>query len=109
MPVDNRPLSTTPLQALYLMNNPLVHQQADAFAVRVGMAFDTLRERLDYAYRLALGRTPKLAEIKEATVYLQQARADLAAAQTPMEQLNRAALASYLRVVLSSNEFLYVD
>jgi len=27
----------------------------------------------------------------------------------PVEQLNRAALASYLRVLLSSNEFLYVD
>jgi hypothetical protein len=109
MPVDSRPLSTTPLQALYMMNNPFVHQQADAFAVRVGMAFDTLRERLDYAYRLAYGRAPRLAEIKEATAYLQQARRGLAAAQVPLEQLNRAALASYLRVVLSSNEFLYVD
>jgi hypothetical protein len=109
MPVGERQLSTTPLQALYLMNNPFVHQQADAFAVRVGLAFDALRERLDYAYRLAYGRAPRLAESKEATAYLQQARQDLAAAQMPVEQLNRAALASYLRVVLSSNEFLYVD
>jgi hypothetical protein len=109
MPVGERSLSTTPLQALYLMNNPLLHQQADAFAVRVGMAFDTLRERLDYAYRLAFGRSVKASEVQEAAGYLQQARQDLAAAQTPTEQVNRAALASYLRVVLSSNEFLYVE
>ncbi len=109
MPVAERPLSTTPLQALFLMNNPFVHQQADAFAVRVGMAFDTVRERLDYAYRLAFGRGVSASEVQEAAAYLQQTRQDLAAVKTPAEQVNRAALASYLRVVLSSNEFLYVD
>jgi hypothetical protein len=31
------------------------------------------------------------------------------AENTPVDQLNRKALASYLRVVMSSNEFLYVD
>src|SRR5262249_6404849 len=32
---DRRITSTTPLQALYLMNDPLVHAQAKAFAARV--------------------------------------------------------------------------
>ena len=106
---DKRSASTTPVQALYLMNNPLMHEQADHFAVRVGMAFDTVRERIDYAFRLAYGRPARPEEIKEAQAYLQQVRQDLLAVSTPAERLNRAALASYLRVVLSSNEFLYVD
>ncbi len=109
MPVGERSFSTTPIQALFLMNNPLMHEQSDQFAVRVGMAFETLPERLNYAYRLALGRPARPEEIKEAQAYLQQARLQFLAAKTEAERVNRAALASYLRVVLSSNEFLYVD
>ncbi len=104
-----RPLSTTPIQALFLLNNPLMHQQADLFAVRVGMACETTRERIDYASRLAYGRPAKPEEIKEATAYLQEVREGLQAVNTPADRLTRAALASYLRVMLSSNEFLYVD
>ena len=109
MPVGERSFSTTPIQALFLMNNPLMHEQSDQFAVRVGMAFDTLPERLNYAYRLALGRPAKPEEIKEAQAYLQQARPQFVAAKIETERVSRAALASYLRVVLSSDEFLYID
>lgn len=104
-----RPLSTTPLQALYFMNNPFAHSQADQLAVRVGMAFDQLPQRLDYAFRLVYGRPAAPHEISEATMYLRQARQDLRSTAVPADQINRQALASYLHVVLSSNEFLYVD
>lgn len=106
---DVRGQSVTPVQALFLLNNSWLHEQADQFAVRVGLAFDTLPERIDYAYRLALGRAAKPEEIREAVAYIQQTRQELAAAKTSAERLTRAALASYLRVMLSSNEFLYVD
>ena len=91
------------------MNNPLMHEQADAFAVRVGMAFDTFPERVNYAYRLAFGRAAKPEEIKDAQEYLQQVRPQLATTNTAPDRVNRAVWASYMRVVLSSNEFLYVD
>jgi hypothetical protein len=104
-----RPLSTTPLQALFLMNNPFVHSQADRLAVRIGMAFETIPQRMDYAFRLAYGRPAKPVEIRETIVYLQQARQQLLALQTPTDRLTREALASYLRALLGSNEFLYVD
>jgi hypothetical protein len=104
-----RPLSTTPLQALFLMNNPFVHQQADYYAVRVGMAYDTLPQRINYAFLLAYGRPAKLSEIREAIAYIQQVRRELLAIKTPTDQLTRATLASYLRVVLGSDEFLYVE
>jgi hypothetical protein len=106
---DNRAQSITPVQALFLMNSPFMHEQSDQFAVRVGMAYDTLRERIDYAFRLVYGRAATLQEVREAQDYLQRARAELMAGGTPVDQLNRKALASYLRVALSSNEFLYVD
>lgn len=104
-----RPLSTTPLQALFLMNNPFVHQQADYFAVRVGMAYDTLPQRINYAFLLAYGRPAKPAEIREAIAYVQRVRQEFQAVKTPTDQLTRAALASYLRVLVGSDEFLYID
>jgi hypothetical protein len=104
-----RPLSTTPLQALFLMNNPFVHSQADRLAVRVGLAYETTPQRIDYAFRLAYGRQATPAEIRESIAYLQQTRKQLQALETPTERLTREALASYLRALLGSNEFLHVD
>jgi hypothetical protein len=109
MAVGERPLSTTPLQALYLMNNPFVHEQADQFALRVGMAYDTMPERVGYAFRLAYGRAPKPAEVKDAIAYIEQAKLNLQKLDIPREKYTRMALASFCRVLLSSNEFLYVD
>ncbi|MGH9839615.1 MAG: PSD1 and planctomycete cytochrome C domain-containing protein [Blastocatellia bacterium] len=106
---DGRAQSITPVQALFLMNSPMMHTQSDQFAVRIGMAYDTIHKRVDYAFRLAYGRAVKPDEVREAQSYLQQTRGVLQANGTPVEQLNRKALASYLRVVMSSNEFLYVD
>jgi hypothetical protein len=106
---DGRAQSITPVQALFLMNSPFVQDQSEAFAVRVGMAHDLLADRVDYAFRLAYGRAAKPEEVREAQAYLQQTRLELKAAGVPEEQLNRKALASYLRALLGSNEFLYVD
>lgn len=106
---DVRSQSITPVQALFLMNSSLLHEASDQFAVRVEVVSDLLPERINHAFRLAIGRTATLLEIKEATAYLQQTRQELAAAKMAEEKLNRAALASYLRVVFGSNEFLYVD
>jgi len=106
---DNRAQSVTPVQALFLMNSPFMHEQSDLFAVRVGLAYESIRERIDYAFRLAYGRAAKPEELREAQNYLQQTRAELMTGGAPVDQLNRKALASYLRVVMSSNEFLYVD
>src|SRR5262245_59190885 len=106
---DSRAQSVTPVQALFLMNSPFIHEQSDRFAVRVGMAFDTIRGRIDYAFHLAYGRAPRLEEIREAQQFLRRTRLELQASGAPVDQLNQKALASYLRVVMSSNEFLYVD
>src|SRR5262249_33588723 len=106
---DNRAQSVTPVQALFLMNSPFMHEQSDRFAVRGWKDYDTLRGRIDYVFRLAYGRSPKLEEILEAQDYLQRTRLELQAANIPADQLDQKSLASYLRVVMSSNEFLYVD
>ncbi len=107
--IGQRVPSTTPLQALFMMNDPFVHKQADLFAVRVGMAYADDTKRIEYAYRLAFGRKPTAAESNKGLAYLRDIRADLTAIKLPDEEQTRAALASYLRVLLSSSEFIFVD
>ncbi len=106
---DVRAMSTTPIQALFLMNDPFAHEQADKFAVRIAMAHVETPKRVDNAYRLALGRNATRDEIKTAKAYLQECALDLKATDLPAEKQPRAAWASYCRVLFSSNEFLFVD
>ncbi|MDX2150245.1 MAG: PSD1 and planctomycete cytochrome C domain-containing protein [Bryobacteraceae bacterium] len=101
--------SVTALQALALTNSEFVHQQADALAVRVGMAHSDTPSRLQHAHRLALGRPATPLEIAQGTQYLLSAKLALKDSPLPDEQKPRAALASYLRALLSSDEFFFVD
>ncbi len=104
-----RAISTTPVQALFMMNDPFAHEQADKFAVRIGLAEISAAKRIDYAYRLAFGRSASREEIRTGKIYLQQCSQSLKETNTRKEQQPRAALASYCRVLFSSNEFLFVD
>src|SRR5262249_12429903 len=90
---DSRAQSVTPVQALFLMNSPFMHEQSDHFAARVRKAYDTLRGRIDYAFRLAYGRSPRLEEIREAQDYLRRTRPELLASGAPIDQSDQKALA----------------
>jgi len=106
---DLRQSSTTALQALFLLNDEFVHKQADRLAVRVGMAHDTMAARLNFAYNLLYSRPPSRVEITAAEEFLGKYRASLAGTSVPAEEHNRHALAALMRVLLGTNEFLYVD
>ncbi len=104
-----RSVSVTPLQALFMMNDPFVHEQADQFAVRVGMAFTDDPQRIRHAYELVFARLPTADEIRAGQEYLRQCRLELAKTKVPADQQPRVALDSYMRVLLSSNEFMFVE
>ncbi|MGL4552059.1 MAG: DUF1553 domain-containing protein, partial [Gemmataceae bacterium] len=57
-----RDSSTTPLQALFLMNDPFVHRAAEAFAARLARDAADPPARIDRAFRLAYGRPPSADE-----------------------------------------------
>ncbi|MEY2429624.1 MAG: hypothetical protein QOJ40_2509 [Verrucomicrobiota bacterium] len=107
--VGERPVSTTPLQALFMMNDPFAHEQADKFAVRIGLAFADEAGRINFAYRLAFGRPANKDEIRSGKAYLKQCVEDLKETKIPAEQRSRAALGSFCRVLFSSNEFMFID
>jgi hypothetical protein len=88
-----RNASTTPLQALNLLNSAFAVQQAGFLAERVEReAGEGVAARAERVFRLAFQRAP--------------ARRELAAAVKLVEAHGLAALC---RAVLNANEFLHVD
>jgi hypothetical protein len=106
---DVRGSSTVPLQALFLMNNPFLLEQARGLAQCSLRAGKDPRCRLECAYQLAWSRPPDAAEIERAQSYVEQCCRELARAGVPAEARELEAWTSLARVLLASNEFVYVD
>jgi hypothetical protein len=88
-----RSVTTTPLQAMAMWNNAFVLRMADALAARVeSEAGDDARSQADRAYWLSLSR-PASGEDRAALG----------------EFIQQHGLPALCRVLLNSNEFMYVD
>jgi hypothetical protein len=86
-----RDMTTTPLQALSLLNGNFTVHQADAFSWRVAEeAGDEVGAQVERAFRLAFGRRPTAVERKGAVGLVE-----------------RRGLAALCRALLNANEFLY--
>jgi hypothetical protein len=102
---EQRFTTNVPLQRLYFMNSSFVYKQAETFAKRV---YDEANDnaRIQKAYRILFGRAPSEAETKAGLDFLQ------AHPETPGEQVAGQATTAwneYTRVLLSSNEFEFVN
>src|SRR5262249_37546013 len=102
-----RTSSTVSSQALVLMNSDFMIRQASAFAARVE------REKRDdpagYAVQLAFGRVPTPQERAELQTFLANQKARYEAANTGEDEARRQALADLCHMLLSANDFVYVD
>ncbi len=94
--------STTPLQALFAMNDPFAHECAGKFAGRIMNTAPDDPARIALAYAMLYCRPPDAEETGMATDYLAQLRSKKS---LPPDQ----AWASVARALLSANEFLYLD
>src|SRR6516165_2457146 len=68
--MGKRTVSNVPAQALILMNDPFVHQQADLWAKRVLAEKGTNEDRVRGMYLDAFSRPPTEAEMAACTGYL---------------------------------------
>ena len=94
--------STTPIQALNLVNSSFTFEESEAFAARIeaeagqksaaATTSDSVRWQIDRAFELALSRSP-------ATV-------EMTAAETVVREHG---LATLCRVIFNSNEFVFVQ
>ena len=83
-----RAKSNTPLAALTLLNDPTFVEAARAFASRIlSEGGATTKERLDFAYRLAVSRTPDEFELKILSTLLAGSRTRFSASKDSAQQL----------------------
>jgi hypothetical protein len=106
---DARPRSTVPLQALYLRNNPFVQEQAAGFADRLIAGSAENPSRVRQAFELAWGRPPAPDEFDRWLRYLSDCRNALTASLFAEPLVEREIWSSLAKVMLTSNEFLYID
>ena len=82
-----RDRSTTPLQALTLLNDPVFFEASQALAVRLLQEKSSTEERIDYSYRLCLGRAARPEEKQRMLQYLQQRKELLTRKPESIEKL----------------------
>jgi hypothetical protein len=121
--VELRPATTSPNQALYLMNSPLVLRSSEKLATGAIEASPAGGERVASLYRAVLGRAAKAAETRRALDFVAQQRAvadgqrvhanigESPSEAPPEDDLRREreAWSLFAQVLLVCNEFLYVD
>ncbi|MFN0068014.1 MAG: DUF1553 domain-containing protein [Limisphaerales bacterium] len=97
--------STTPLQALFFLNDELLHEQAQGLAGRLITAASDDGTRVSLAYQLALGREPDPAEAEAALRFVSamNSRAGESGAS------EAEAWRSFSRALFRLNEFVYLD
>ena len=104
-----RSSSLTPLQALFMVNDPFVHHQATKLAERLGRSRRGEADRIRLAYELVYGRSARWQEVRAGRAYLEQFRKRLGSQGVPADECPPLAWASFARGLLGSNEFIYID
>jgi hypothetical protein len=104
----SRDSTTVATQALYLLNDPFVRQQAQGLAQRV-LARTDLDDtaRIDLAYRLSVGRTAQATDVLRARSFIADYEAALGAQGKPTDPRGTA-WASFCHAILASAEFRYI-
>lgn len=92
---SGRPTTVVAPQALLFLNNPHVRAMSKAFGTKLATQ-KTPEEQVKLAYEIAFGRLPTTEEITDGTSYLKTAP-------------KASALSDYALVLMSLNEFIYVD
>jgi mono/diheme cytochrome c family protein len=103
-----RPVSTVSPQALALLNNQFVLEQAGFMAERVVREAGTQpRAQVRRGFLLALGRQPSVKEMQWSLEFLKTQAAGHAERKT--DKPETAALRDFCHALVNLNEFLYVD
>ncbi len=100
--------TTVPTQALFFLNDPFVHAKSSAWAERLQSQVSDRAGQIDLAYQTAFSRNASSIEIAEATEFLSAYQNELRS-EGREDDSHRLALDAFLRTLLGSNEFLYVD
>jgi hypothetical protein len=104
-----RTTTTTPIQALFMMNDPFVHEHAGHFSRRILTESVKDASRVQRAFELTLSRPPTKDELSESVDYLARIRERLVALDVASEEHEIRTWESFARAMLRTNEFIYID
>ncbi|MCL4219058.1 MAG: DUF1553 domain-containing protein, partial [Candidatus Hydrogenedentes bacterium] len=106
--LGERATTTIAPQALLMMNNDLVRKCAANFAARVCPDAETQTDAVvREGYRIALGRAPDETELADSMAFIEAQTASYAEAGN--ENPKAAAIQDFCQVLMSLNEFVYID
>ncbi|MFN8739344.1 MAG: DUF1549 domain-containing protein [Pirellula sp.] len=106
--IEQRPTTTVPHQALFLLNSPMVHNQATAVAKKVTAEFETPDARLRALFRMLYARQPTEAELNRSLHFLDTAAIQLEGVSDPLERSVQS-WSALCRSLMAANEFVYID
>ncbi len=106
---EQRGNSSVATQALFLMNSTFIQEQAKAFGRRIEALGPSDEERIDGAYQLACARPASDDELRTFADFLAQYRHAAVKRGASAEEASRQAWASLAKVLLTSNEFFFID
>lgn len=104
-----RPSTTVAPQALFMMNSPLVLRQTRALAEELLRTTAEDAALATLAYRRVHGRTPSANETGRAIDFIARYQSGLAAANIETTEARTRAWQALCRVLISSNEFMYLE
>ncbi len=108
--MGRRNVSNVPAQALTLMNDPLVIQQARLWAKgQMLVPARSSRERLDRLYLAAFGRLPSDREAIASLAFLAAQSRGNAGATAPEGEPSLEAWTDFCHVLINMKEFIFVD
>ena len=102
-----RPVSTVPLQALFWMNSDFIRDNARSLAARVIAAGTQSEERIRRATQLVYNRPPTNDELSDLTRYAKDYAKSVDSKDAAEQELR--VWTSVCRLLLSANEFVYLD
>ena len=105
--IASRQPTTTPTQALYLMNSPFVQEVSEGLARRVISVSGDDRAKTRWAFETTHGQIPDDAAVGDAISFVSAYREKIAGDTAVNNDI--AAWSALARVLLTSNGFLYVD
>lgn len=106
--IAQRPTTTVPHQALFLLNSPMVDQQSRALAKVLVAASEEDSQRVKLAFERLYGRPPSDAEMARAAQFLELAPQTLDPTDDP-NQRQLETWAALCRTLIAANEFVYID
>jgi hypothetical protein len=102
--------SATVLQSLAVLNSEFLFSRSENLAARITETTGPETEPLvKLGFQIVFARQPRESELARSIAFLNEQEQGYVSAGNPVDKARRLALADFCHMLMSSNEFLYVE